>query len=223
MPKRKSTRKPYRRYRKSYPKYRRKLSTRYRLGNPHQKVFYYKRTQALAPIQAPATSIDVTASYVFTLAQVPAYTDFTAMYDFYKINAVKVRFLPYYNSVNALATNADSSAYSSWNNLRIFSAIDYNATNTFSSTTDLRLYQNCKITQYTRGHVRYFRPMVAMDSDYQIFTRKNPWIASSSPSIQHHSLLIGVDTSFLDSTQFSSGDILLRMEVTYYLSFKSPN
>lgn len=63
----------------------------------------------------------VLGAYNFTLSSVPGYTEFTNLYDQYKINAISVCFYPKQNSVTSLVTLDNIKA-----NARFLSAIDYN-------------------------------------------------------------------------------------------------
>ena len=91
-------------YKKTYRKkprtksYRKKYNRRYNkkliLGNPKQKVYYFKRHVELSAVVAAADGVDTFQNYQFSMADLDNFNDFTNLFDYYKINAVKIRFMP---------------------------------------------------------------------------------------------------------------------------------
>lgn len=215
--------KPRRKSRKQYRRKFRRFTRRNIIGNPRQKVFYYKRFCSRANVVAPSTGNDTFFNYDFALNNLPGFSEFTAMYDSYKFCGVKINFLPTYSQQSATSDTASSFTASSWNNLRIFTVIDYNDFVQPVSLNDLRQYRNCKMTQYTRGHKRYFKPMYQEDDVIQTFTYKNPWIATTRSDLGHMAIKGGIDTSLLDTGVITENDVLLRVECQYYIAFKGPN
>lgn len=218
----------FRRYKKYSKKrqYRRKFSRYGRMkksvGNPRQKVYYYKRFCVRLAVLAGNVGNDTFASYLFTLDQLPGYTEFTSMYDAYKFCAAKIRFLPSFNQQIADSTTT-TTGWSTFANLRIFSVIDYNDATTPVSINDLRQYSNCKMSPYTKGHRRYFKPRYLEDNAVTLFTGKNPWLSTTRPDIGHYGIKLGIDTSLIETGLLVPADVLLRVECTYYVAFKSPN
>lgn len=207
-----------RRNRRTYK--RKRYNKKLLIGNPKQKVFYFKRfVGGLASFVAGADFADSFANYTFRLADVPGFTEFTTLFDFYKIKAVKLVFLPQFSeySGSLMASTTFPPA------LRLFSIIDYN--NISSPALDaMRQYSNCKITQYIKGHRRYFKPKVNFDIDGggEGQYGKNPWINTDQSAIQYLGFRIGCDTNLYNSISIASGDVLCRVEATYYMAFKSP-
>lgn len=216
--------KRYRRRKKFNKKrtYRKKFTKRMIVGNPRQKVYYYKRFCVRLAVLAANVGNDTFASYFFTLDNLPGYTEFTSLYDAYKFCGVKIKFLPSFSQQIADSTTT-TTGWSTFNNLRIFSVIDYNDATTPVSINDLRQYQNCKMTQYVKGHQRYFKPKYLEDNTVTLFTSKNPWIATTRPDVGHYAIKLGVDTSLIESGLLVPADVLLRVECQYYIAFKSPN
>lgn len=192
-------------------------------------VYYFKRFCTLTDIDAGADGADVLTARPNRLSDLPNYTEFTALFDFYKIVGVKVRLLPFFDQVPSNdAGGVFSALYSSPSNLRIFSILDYNTLTPPTTINDMRQYQNCKMTRYIHGHKRYYvpKPTVEADSDLQAIQlnagRKNPWVNTTYPDIDHFGLSIGIDMSNIDPSKVASGDPLLRVEATYYVCFKNP-
>lgn len=93
-----------------------------------------------------------TICQVFSFNSVPDYTDFTNLFDEYKINAAKVELLPLASA--ALTTTQD--------NIRIGSVIDYNDATAITETQAFE-YQNCRYSPSTRPHRRYCKVMTPME------------------------------------------------------------
>lgn len=197
-----------------------------KIGTPYQKVYFFKRHANDDPLLATTDSTDLVYSYNFTLDSIPNYSEWTALFDMYKINRVVVEIMPAVNVDNANVNTGSLTTYSTFNNLRIFTCVDYNS---FQGTTidSIREYSNCKVTRYTRGQKRHFRPMATIagssgtTAGMQFTQLGNPWIQCTNASVPHYSLAVGIDTSLLDPTIIAPNDILARVEVTYYVSFKN--
>lgn len=203
------------------------------MANPRQKVYYFRRNVELANYLADADGADSLQQYTFSLQDVPGYSEFQVMFDFYKINAVKVMFIPMFNISPFQAfigtgpsTNESSFGVAPASNpaaLRFFTCVDYNSAPALT-VAQIREYSNCKFSTYHRGHRRYIKPKYDLStrssSGVQILG-KTPWIESSSAGQAHNSIVCGLTTSEFDTTQIAPNDILYKVEAVYYMSFKS--
>jgi len=226
---------PYYRKRRNYRKrkpmtrnrrYRKKFTRSGALGNKNQRVFYYKRFVSLSSFLAGADGADKIQTYTFKLDDMASVTDFTNLYDAYKINAVKVTCLPAFTATNFEQLSGSSSIFTSGitpANMRIYSCMDYNGSAP-TTIAGIREYANCKVTQYTKGHRRYLKPRVNIDANADSlaaqFGRK-PWLNARSDDLVHYGLTIGIDTSTLPATAIAASDVLLKIEAVYYVSFKA--
>ena len=208
-------RKTVRRYKRRYPI--RKVKTK----SKYDQVHLVKRYGSLVDrdgnpveyIANPASSQSY--SFYFRLQNVTGYTDFTNLYDQYKIRAVKVSFIPMVN-----VTTADQSGYASL----IYSTYDFNGTDINPTRNQIREYQYCKWSPYGKIHKRYFFPRtiesVSGLAPSGSTTKVGPqnWISTASPEVRYHGLLVSVANvpSIVDE------DIpIYKIEVKYYLSFKN--
>lgn len=197
------------------------------IGNPRQKVWYFSRHCELTSVPAGADGTDALVTRTFTLVDLPAPTDFTNLFDWYKINYVVVKMLPFFSEVNMTGvTSGVFSVNSSPANLRIFTCIDYNDGTAPASINEIREYKNCKVTPYIRGQTRKFKPRPTLVSDDATpdvqYPIGNPWISTDSTGDDcvHFGLKIGIDTSLLPADRIAASDILLRIECIYYISCK---
>lgn len=198
------------------------------LGYPKQNVYYFSRHCELTNIIAPADGADTLDSLTFSLVDLPAPTDFTNLFDWYKINYVVIKFLPYFNTVNAPGSSITFTTTSSANNMRIFTAIDYNDDTVPANINAIREYKNCKVTRYTQGQTRKFKPRPTLVSDDATpdvqYPIGNPWISTDTTGddVAHFGLKLGIDTSLLPAAQIAPNDVLLKIECIYYIACKSP-
>ena len=206
---------PRRTYRKRYNKrrsYRRNFKRtwgRKRYNKRGQRVFYYSRYTGNFGSFTIANTVTTAVGFNFSLNDLPNYTEFTALYDMYKINAVKISFLPQMNNSVSIGSinNPNASA-------RFFSAIDYNDASTPGSSDELRQYKTCKITPILKKHTRMiYKPKILTTNSFSI----SPWMATSSPSENYYGLRVFVEA--MDST--STLSMTYSVEAKYYLAFKN--
>lgn len=227
----------YRKKKFNKRKYKRGMRmTRARIGNVQQKVFYYSRLCLRPPLVSGVDGFDSLTSYSFKLSDIPAVNEFRSLYDFFKLNAVKLTFLPavtqsvYTQSIQTEGTGGTDVTFvnntNTMSQLRIFSVVDYNDSSVPTTINELREYRNCKVSRYTSGHKRFFRVrnrMVSNNNNIIQYGRGNPWVSSEAGAIdeEYYGLKVGVDTSGLNPSVTSSGAILLKVEAKYYFSCKS--
>ena len=151
------------------------------------------------------------SSLNFSLDDLPDYSEFTNLYDTYRLNAVKITFLPQMTESISLSSLNNPNA-----SVRFFSVIDYNDGNPPGSIDELRQYQNCKFTPVLRKHSRYiYRPKI--QDRGQTYTPGRPWINTTSPDQDHFGLKIGIEP--IQSTNVQS--MSYTVEAKYYLSFRA--
>lgn len=184
-----------------------------------QPVQYFKRVEYNpGQIVVDATSDNVGA-IVFSLAQVPSYTEFTSLYDQYKISAVKVKIVPRYN-VSAF-DNIQSAAATPYIP-QVFTAIDYDDSGV-STVSDLLQYQNCKMTRGNVIHQRYLKPrcrniLQNLNGTASARAPFRGWIDSADPEVIHYGLKWAIPP-------FATGPIeqttKFDVVVEYYLAMKN--
>lgn len=193
------------------------------IGNPNQKVYFFKRHAVDEPLLAveavPGTITDTLSTYDFTLASVPNYTEFTHLFDFYKINRVVFQIWPRMSGNFDTSFNAATSTVS---DLRLFTAIDYNDNSAPASVNIIRTYPNCKVTRFMNGQKRALSPKYNDPDNIVEWKGKNPWISTANPTVPHYALKVGVDMSNFNAANVTDGATIAICEVIYYLSFKQP-
>jgi len=190
--------------------YRRRFRRATRYSKRGQKIYLFKRTARYGSVTANNIA-DVKDGYSFTLDQVPNYTEFTALYDQFKINAVKISFLP--QMTENISLSSFNNPYAS---SRFFSALDYNSASAPATIDKVREYQSCKWTPILKTHKRYFKPRIVDAGG--IYNPGRPWLnCDTAYNQEHFGLIFGIQA--MSST--STASMLYEIEVKYYLSFKN--
>lgn len=120
-----------------------------------QPIQYFKRSTYLAGWTANQLAVDTFGNYYASLNQVPTVSDFTGLYDQFRINAVKFTLIPRGNSSDITPTGTSAAQ-----SVGVFSVIDYDDDTNLTSISQAMQYQNCKMTRSHQVHSRYFKPRI---------------------------------------------------------------
>ena len=143
----------------------------------------------------------------FALNKVAGYTELTAMYDRYKINAVEVCFYPKVNGIRttALADTPDPA--------RFLSCIDYNDSFVPTSANSIREYETCEVTVIYEKHTRYVPYPKVVDG---ISSTRTSYISTANVTEPHYGLKYVIEPT----NQTGAGVMVYTVEATYYMTFK---
>lgn len=184
-----------------------------------QPVQFFKRTQYLSGFLSNSTANDVFGAMVFTLSSIPNVTDFTHLYDQYKINGVKVSFIP--RGTNSDIGNPISSPGYTGQSVGVFSALDYDDNNSPTSIQQLCEYQNMKMTRSHQVHTRYLKPRLlatgplnSTGTTANTMVRKPTWIDCTDTLVPHFGVKYCLQQAPNVAQQFD-------VKVDYYLAFKA--
>lgn len=135
----------------------------------------------------------------FSLNDIPNYTEFTTLFDLYKIEAVEIEWIPEYTELTdaALVSNAV--------NVYFNSAIDP-AGNTPASVDDVLQYRTLHSTSITKQHKRRFVPAYLADGILPV----SSYISCASPATNMYGLVYGVPVTGVAMT--------FRSRARYHLS-----
>ena len=138
-------------------------------------------------------------AFDFRLDVLPDYTDFTNLFQAYRITKVKLEWRPEYTELTdaALVSNAV--------NVNFNSAVDPTNANSPASVDEVTQYQSCKSTGITRPHKRTLVPSILMGG----VTPCNCSISTQSPSERHYAIKYGIPPTGVAMT--------FRCVATYYL------
>jgi len=168
----------------------------------------FRRTYSLTILSA---NTGVTANgFTFALSNLPNYTEFTSLFDQYRILQASVSFLPYSNSSQSGTVNSSFPGI-------IGSAVDYDDAS-LPAQTDLQQYESYKRNSCYVEFVRTIKPRLAIatynGSTFTGYANKYAqWIDANSPGVPHY----GLKTVITGSTYTASTPIY---EVEVQLTFQ---
>lgn len=184
----------------------------------------------------------VTGGYYFQLNDLPQVTTFTGLYDQYKIDKIRISFIPCQQivaiptSTTAAGVTVSSEVKTGNNSFGIYgTVIDYDDASvtsytlqTFSEFATWRMNQ----VSSQKWHTRTFRPHIAVGAYasgvFTGFTNKsNQWLDCASPTIQHYGIKLYADIQATAQTPAVSSTTALvcpqtwRIMATYWVSFRN--
>jgi len=121
-------------------------------------------------------------SFNFSLDDLPSYTEFTALFDLYKIEQIEIEWYPEYTVLS------DSGITSPAVNVQLNTAIDP-AGNSPAAVTDVLQYRSLHATGITKPHKRTFIPAYLMDGISPVAC----YISCNSPSSNLWGIVYGVN------------------------------
>jgi len=156
-------------------------------------------------------------SYAFTLGVLPNYTEFTNLFEQYRINAIKLMFIPAFNGVEG-NTSATVLAQP-----RLYTIIDKDGNAQTSSETDMQQYGNARlIREPSKSFTIYIKkPSVQMGTANALTIvggapRSSPWLDCDNYQVQHWGCAIGGIMPFT-----TAGSATYSVVATYYMQFKN--
>jgi len=173
--------------------------------------FMVKKTFMLDRI----TIVAGTTSYqVLTaeLTDVPGYTNYTALYDKYKINKVTVRYRML-NPVNVITSTNGLITLG-----MVHSVVDTNDSNTPGSIQQLMNDSSYYGTKSNKDHVRSWKPKFLLDVGGNAAAKTNSgYLSCDYPNVSHYALKTAFEPGAAPAN-FTS--FIVEPIITYYVSFK---
>lgn len=135
----------------------------------------------------------------FSLNDLPGYTELTALFDLYKIEAIEIEWTPEYTELT------DAAPVSNAVNVYFNSAIDP-AGNTPTSVDDVLQYRTLHSSSITKHHKRRFVPAYLADGIMPV----SSYISCASPSTNLYGIVYGIPATGVAMT--------FRSRARYFLS-----
>lgn len=159
-------------------------------GYAQSTVHKFKRSFYKEGVFASDPGSDQFLGQTYSLNQLPSYTDFTALFDQYRVDKIRVTFYPRQNVTNGTFPSPTNDTVQS---CQVFSVIDYDDGTAPTALTDILQYQNLKTTRGLRVHSRTFKPGVeiAQTNNGTIagsMVKKSPWLDCTVASVWHNGL-----------------------------------
>lgn len=144
------------------------------------------------------------------LQNVPGYTEFTSMYDQYKICGLRQKFI-----FNRTSTETSGSSEMP----QLLTVNDFNDSTALANEAEALEYASYKMRRLDKPVSRYYRPSinVTVPNATSGMAVKSRWLNTSEVDIDHFGLKVAVDT-ISSATGTTIGT--LRIYYTFYLAFK---
>lgn len=175
-----------------------------------QKYFFTRKCDYT---QIYPTALGVNRSITFQLSDLPNYTEFTSLFDQYKINAVKLTFIPRYtgSDINPLTTALAVP--------RVWTVIDYDDTANLGDQNGAYQYQNCKVHMMHKPFSIYLKPRVA-SAVYSTavttgYAPRRMYIDCANNNVPHYGVKLYVEPTPYD------GQFTMSVVAKFYLSMKN--
>ena len=127
--------------------------------NPYSAVHYFKRTFNIGVDITTSNISEFVDCYNFSLQDVPGYTDFTGLFDYYKITGIRFKVIPYLQSdSNSVGTTNNSG------NPPIFYVVDTNDGSAPVSVNAVIEYNDHKISTVWKGFDIFFAQVLRRNS-----------------------------------------------------------
>lgn len=211
----------YRRYRKyrKRPRFHRKFKRYSRVGRTKAiRVHYFKRTMVediLIRDKGFTSGGTLGSSFSSKLNDLPAASEFIALYDTYKICGIKKKFVFTKSSadVDGDATNELPT---------LITVNDFNDSDNLVNEDQALQYASYKARRLDKIVSRYYRPCLMMITNSitaNSLSSKSRWLSTASPDVDHFGMKWAIDTIGITNT-VSLGH--LRVYTTYYIAFMGP-
>lgn len=176
-----------------------------------QKIHYFKRTKVDSIQVLDTTAFNAIYSNVatsvyntFALNQLPNYTEWTSLYDQYKICGIRQKFVFDKNSSEMGAVGVPN----------LISVNDWNDTNALTDEAEALQYASYKSKRLDKPISRYFKPTMAVGQEI----KKSQWIRTSNTSETHYGIKVAHTQIAGEQTPIG----YLKVFTTFYVACRTP-
>lgn len=181
--------------------------------NLKDKIYSFRRVALYGTISQQALSSSFLAMY-FSLDLNSGFTEFTNLFDEYRICAVEVIFRPKYNMQTIASINNIVTPF-------LYTAIDYDDSTAPTNISQIEEYQTCVVTNFNGKCRRTIKPKVAMEVYQGITTSAyalaRPWVDCANTGVRWFGLKAGVEAGASGQTALQTWEITCE----YYLQFRN--
>lgn len=144
-------------------------------------------------------------AFVFALNQLPDYTDFTRLFDMYRIAKIEICYFPEYTELT------DAALVSNAKNVQFNTVVDLTDASSPGTVDEVLQYQQIASTPITKEHTRRWEPTILMGGT----TPCRCWLPTSNDGERHYALKFGIPPTGVAME--------LRSRVRFYLEFANVN
>jgi len=158
---------------------------------------------------------DTSTSFVFKLTDLPNSTEFTNLFDSYRINGIRWEMRPRFNSCDVSTPGL----------VPVYTVIDRNDNEYLTSIHDALEYETCKVHKMTQNIKRYFKPSVmstALSGSSETTLGQQLWNKwYSTNTVEGGSSISYLGLKLYANTTGLSNPIVYDIITTYYFQCKA--
>ena len=175
-----------RRYRRK-PAYRRKRLMKRTRARLNLGVHSFKRKVVLGNVQAynnAGVGVNAAVAFSFKLSDLPQYTDFTNLFDQYKLTGVKLDFIPFADNISwEVASNGASIAAPGG---PLLVSVDMDDATAPASASEMLSRQNVKVIPVGRRFQMFLRPKYGDVANTTTLAPATGFIDCDTPNTPHY-------------------------------------
>lgn len=186
---------------------------------------YFKRRYVVANITASTSAVGIqtnaAGALTFSLSALPNSSEFTSLFDAYKVMKVSLDWLPFGDSVNLPISTMTGTSSLMFPGGPLITVVDYDDAGTPAAASDLLQYQTAKVTPVPRRHKMSLRPKFAIDVNNGMSTGYGPrsgWLDTAYPGIPHYGVKY-----YLNAPSASSSSFTYQVWATVTIACKGVN
>jgi len=141
----------------------------------------------------------------FGLSDLPDYTEFTSLFDDYRICAVEVSFVPKFNMLSVTTTSSVITPI-------LVTVLDYDDNNTPSGISDLMEYDSVVVTNFDKSCKRIVCPRwttaAYSGTSTWSYASNRGWVDAAYPDVYHYGIKYAIKPGASGQTTFNLGKLL---------------
>lgn len=184
-----------------------------RIGRfPRTPIHSFKRTWFNENYFSTGATGPTLAGLNFRLDMLPNYTEFTNLYDMYRINKIVVKLIPKVSEVGMVLGATNNSA-----GIQIHSALDFDDSAAPTNVSQLTQYSTYKMTRGHNIHTRVFVPKCELSANgtANAAPKAYQWLDTAHPDVAHYGMKLIIPTISANTI------VYYDYSVTAYFSCKS--
>jgi len=196
-----------------------------RSARVNRMIHSFKRMVSLGTYTATATSVTdtpVAKAFSFQLTDLPNVTEYSSLFDQYKISGVQLRIVP---KVAMTTQGSSTGTIQTVGYGQVVTAIDFDDAANPTAKDELLQYQNAKVTQASRLHTRFIKPRIldtvwvnSISSGYQ--SVRPGWVDLANTNMPHYGIKLWVDAP-ANSGGTTSSSVAYDVYAVYYFKCKN--
>lgn len=191
-----------------------------------RQVHKYKRIVNMGTYtasQSPATgTVPARGAFSFNMNLLPNVSEYSALYDQYKISGVSLKFIPKTNQFQGGTSGTPNTiGYG-----QIVTAIDYDDAVTPITKDQLLEFGSSKVTRSNKEHKRYLKPKMLQEIYINSSTTGRApisakWIDWSFPNAEHYGIKWFIDAPVVPTPATDSSSISYDVYAVFYFMCKN--